>query len=241
MLRAQYTRLVRASFPVHGVREISTSKVLRARVLKSGDKIGLITFNFKGVSKVSAPEEETSLTSRELFDGRRSLVFLHSTSALHRIPFLAQYQRHYHSIRAEGIDDVYCGSVESGRAMRKWLLSQGCVDDDAAGVFGFQGVKPLPGGHRLFRASGSLSMMNVHSVGSHEGSALIITKDMKVEKLFKPPSMESEESAETCASNVLEYLRENVSCKKDFTEHYSPHTTMITSISSTSSLSDPMH
>lgn len=228
-------QLATGVFASSGVRGLTTSRVLRARVLKSGDKVGLITFNFKGVARKSVPEEDVVLTSRQLFEGKRSLVFLDRLySALNGTPFLAQYQRHYDSILAEGIDDVFCGSVDNGKVMREWLLSQGSVEDDEAGVFGFRGIKPLPAGHRIFRASGSLSMMNVHSVGSHEGSALIINKDMKVEKLFKATSPEPNEFEDTSAVNILEYLRQNVSCQKDFTEHYSPHTTMITSISSTS-------
>lgn len=206
-------RLVGGSPPLAGQRLFATKK---ANVLKEGTEIPLLTFNFEGVSSYSATRHAL-FSTEDLFAGKRSLVFHDWLFAPKNFrQYLPFYEKLYNSLKANGIDEIYCASFNDGYVMRHLFLEKGCREDEASGAFGFQKVKPLPGGNRLFRSSSRCSwsnLLNVTSIQSFQRSAAIIN-DMQVEKLFTEENSAgdtqtaSSDDKVASAPNVLSYLRE---------------------------------
>lgn len=175
-----------------------------------------ITFNCEGVSSLS--KEAAFYSSKDLFAGKRCVVFHERLFAPSLTPYLPFYEKMYDAMKAAGIDEVYCASANDGHVMRQWFLSQGCVETSAADSLGFKQVKPLPGGNLLFHSTSacSWSNLNVSAIQSYERAAAVIN-DIKVEKLFKEINSSADPEhmpvafKEANAGRVLTYLRESFS------------------------------
>eukprot|EP01036_Dinobryon_divergens_P043147 gene43147-57404_t len=72
------------------------------------------------------------VTSADLFKGKRAVVFslpgafTPTCSSTH----LPGYEKNYEAIKALGIDDVYCLSVNDAFVMRQWGIHQGLPKED---------------------------------------------------------------------------------------------------------------
>jgi hypothetical protein len=115
------------------------------------------------------------------------------------------YQAWYENFLRAGIDEIYCASANDGAVMRQWFLSRGCVEDTGAGILGFKYVKPLPGGHRLFRSTSacSWSNLNVTALNNFQRSAAIIN-DMKVEQIFTESGTPDSSTAKQISSSPMD-------------------------------------
>jgi peroxiredoxin len=211
------------SLQLSGVRSFSTGK--KSRVLKEGEAMPQLNFNLEGVSSYNA-KMHSVYSSEDLFAGKRTLIFHDWLFAPKNFrQYLPVYEQLYDSIKAMGIDDVFCASFHDGHIMRQLFLEQGCIQERRAGKLGFRKVKPLPGGNRLFRSTNlcSWSNINVSAIQSFQHSAAIIN-DMKVEKLITEENSVGdskhapEGSQNASAPKVLDYLQQGAYAEDLFSQ-----------------------
>lgn len=78
------------------------------------------------------PFKWKDVTSEDIFKGKRCVVFAlpgaftPTCSSTH----LPGYEKHYEEIKACGVDEVYCLSVNDAFVMRQWGLKQGLKEED---------------------------------------------------------------------------------------------------------------
>jgi thioredoxin-dependent peroxiredoxin len=139
------------------------------------------------------PYDWKDVTSSDLFKGKRAVVFClpgaftPTCSATH----LPGYEKHYEAIKACGIDEIYCLSVNDAFVMRQWGIHQKLTpeDKDATNPLNpgnFKKVKMLPDGAALFtRGMGMSTVWDTNrGFGERSWRYSVVIKDMKVEKLF---------------------------------------------------------
>ena len=83
-----------------------------------------------------------------IFDGKKIVVFalpgaFTPTCSSQQLP---GYEELYDEFKANGIDEVYCLSVNDAFVMRKWGLDMGLEEDKTPGSLGFKKVKLIPDG-----------------------------------------------------------------------------------------------
>ncbi len=142
-------------------------------------------------------------TSRELFGGKRVIVFslpgaFTPTCSTYQLPGFAE---RYDEFRARGIDEIYCCSVNDAFVMNAW-----------AQQLGIQKVKMLPDGNGDFtRLMGMLVSKSQLGFGQRSHRYAMILTDMVREKLFVEPGREdnfgSDPYGESSPENVLKYLQ----------------------------------
>jgi peroxiredoxin len=142
-------------------------------------------------------------TSRELFGGKRVIVFslpgaFTPTCSTYQLP---GFEERYDEFRARGIDEIYCCSVNDAFVMNAW-----------AQQLGIQKVKMLPDGNGDFtRLMGMLVSKSQLGFGQRSHRYAMILTDMVREKLFVEPGREdnfgSDPYGESSPENVLKYLQ----------------------------------
>ena len=96
------------------------------------------------------PFDWKDVSTDDIFANKRVVVFAlpgaftPTCSSTH----LPGYEADYAAIKAAGVDEVYCLSVNDAFVMRKWGLDQGLPEDKETG--NFQNVKLLPDGAAAF-------------------------------------------------------------------------------------------
>lgn len=142
-------------------------------------------------------------TAMELFGGRRVLIFslpgaFTPTCSTYQLP---GFEENHAEFKAQGIDDIYCISVNDAFVMNAW-----------AEKLGIKNVKVIPDGNGDFtRLMGML--VNKTEIGfgprSHRYAAVI--NDGVIEKLFEEPGREDNHAGdpygESSPDNVMAYLR----------------------------------
>jgi peroxiredoxin len=131
--------------------------------------------------------------SADLFKGKRAVVFslpgafTPTCSSTH----LPGYEKAYEEIKACGVDDIYCLSVNDAFVMRQWGLHQGLPEEKTSTASplnpgNFQKVKLLPDGAALFtRGMGfSCTWDSERGFGERSWRYSAVINDMKIEKLF---------------------------------------------------------
>lgn len=147
---------------------------------------------FKCRTRIESDEENPfdwkDITSEDIFKGKRVVVFalpgaFTPTCSSTHVP---GYEAAYEDIKAQGVDEVYCLSVNDAFVMRKWFLDQGCVEDKTIGSMGFTKVKPLPDGACLFTRGMGMSCVwdSERGFGERSWRYSAVIDDMKIEKLF---------------------------------------------------------
>ena len=139
------------------------------------------------------PFDWKDVASDELFKGKRVALFslpgafTPTCSATH----LPGYETKYDELKAAGVDEVYCLSVNDAFVMRKWGLDQGLAEEreDAAHPMNpgnFQKVKLLPDGACLFtRGMGaSCTWEQERGFGERSWRYSAVIADGIVEKIF---------------------------------------------------------
>ncbi|CAE7298373.1 unnamed protein product [Symbiodinium sp. KB8] len=162
--------------------------------ISEGSNVPSVTFKTRTRTeeKVENPFDWKDLTSEELFKGKRVVVFAlpgaftPTCSSTH----LPGYENKYDEIKALGIDEVYCLSVNDAFVMRQWGLGQGLEEDKTPGSLGFRKVKLLPDGACLFTRGMGMSCVwdSERGFGERSWRYSMVVNDMKVEKLFMEPN-----------------------------------------------------
>lgn len=142
-------------------------------------------------------------TAMDLFGGRRVIIFslpgaFTPTCSTYQLP---GFEENYAEFKAQGIDEIYCISVNDAFVMNAW-----------AEALGIKNVKVIPDGNGDFtRLMGML--VNKTAIGfgprSHRYAAVI--NDGVVEKLFEEAGREDNHNGdpygESSPDNVMAYLR----------------------------------
>ena len=141
-------------------------------------------------------------TSKELFAGKRIVIFslpgaFTPTCSSQQLP---GYERLYDEFRAQGIDEIYCVSVNDAFVMNAW-----------AEQLGIRKVKMLPDGNGDFtRLMGMLVSKSAIGFGQRSHRYAAVLTDMVREKLFDEPGREDnfagDPYGESSPENVLKYL-----------------------------------
>ncbi|KNC83195.1 hypothetical protein, variant [Sphaeroforma arctica JP610] len=137
------------------------------------------------------------VTSEDLFKGKRSVIFclpgaFTPTCSSTHVP---GYEKKYEELKAAGIDEVYCFSVNDAFVMRQWGLKLGLTEDMETG--NFKNVKLIPDGAALFtRGMGLNCVWEVErGFGERSWRYSALINDMKVEAInIEPGFVNSEET-----------------------------------------------
>lgn len=182
----------------HGFTKTSTRFSTRALSMsaKEGDAIPSVTFKARVRDESiggSNPFDWKDVTSEDLFKGKRCVVFslpgafTPTCSSTH----LPGYENKYDEIKAMGVDEIYCLSVNDAFVMRQWGLAQGLPEEksDASNALNpgnFQKVKLIPDGACAFtRGMGmSATWEQERGFGERSWRYSAVINDMKIEKLF---------------------------------------------------------
>lgn len=104
---------------------------------------------------------------------------------------LPGYERDYEAIRATGVDEVYCLSVNDAFVMRQWGLNLGLPEEttsteNALNPGNFQKVKLIPDGAALFTRALGFSCVwdSERGFGERSWRYSAVINDNTVEKLF---------------------------------------------------------
>lgn len=123
-------------------------------------------------------------TSAEIFGGKRVVVFAlpgaftPTCSSTH----LPRYEELYEDFKAEGIDEIYCLSVNDAFVMFQWGKHQG-----------IEKVKLLPDGSGAFtRGMGMLVKKDNLGFGERSWRYSMLVEDGEVKKLFAEPGREDD-------------------------------------------------
>ena len=142
----------------------------------------------------SNPFTWKDVTTDDLFKGKRAVVFAlpgaftPTCSSTH----LPGYEEKYEAIKACGVDDIYCLSVNDAFVMRQWGIHQKLATEDAADAKNplnpgnFKKVKMLPDGAALFTRGMGMSCVwdSERGFGERSWRYSMVINDNKVEKVF---------------------------------------------------------
>ena len=158
--------------------------------LKESDTVPSVTFKTRVRidSESENPFDWKDVTTEDLFKGKRVVLFAlpgaftPTCSTTH----LPGYESAYNDIKALGVDEVYCLSVNDSFVMRQWGLQQGLPEDKTIGANGFKNVKLIPDGSAEFTRSMGMSTMwdEERGFGERSWRYSVVINDMKIEKIF---------------------------------------------------------
>ena len=174
---------------------------------------------FKTRTRISNDEENPfewkDLTTDDFFAGKKCVLFAlpgaftPTCSASH----LPKYEQLYYEFKNQGIDEVYCLSVNDAFVMRKWGLDQGLEEDTTPGSLGFKNVKLIPDGACLFTRGVDMSCTWTSERGFGERSwrYSAIVDDCVVKKVFiEEPVVQNSEADPynvSDAETMLDYIK----------------------------------
>jgi thioredoxin-dependent peroxiredoxin len=139
------------------------------------------------------PFDWKDVTTDDLFKGKRAVIFClpgaftPTCSTTH----LPGYEANYEAIKACGVDEIYCLSVNDAFVMRQWGIHQGLETEnvDASNPLNpgnFKKVKLLPDGAALFTRGMGMSTVwdSQRGFGERSWRYSAVINDNKIEKLF---------------------------------------------------------
>lgn len=142
-------------------------------------------------------------TTKDLFAGRRVVIFslpgaFTPTCSTYQLP---GFEDNFAEFRAQGIDDIYCISVNDAFVMNEW-----------ARHLGIKNVKVIPDGNGDFtRQMGMLVNKTAIGFGPRSWRYAAIVDNGVIEKLFEEPgrgdNTEGDPYNESSPDNVMAYLR----------------------------------
>lgn len=139
----------------------------------------------------SNPYRWQDTTTDDIFAGKKIIVFslpgaFTPTCSSNHLP---RYEELYDEFKAQGVDDIYCISVNDAFVMFQWGKQQGA-----------EKVKLLPDGNGEFtRKMGMLVDKSNIGFGMRSWRYAMIVDDKKVEKLFVEPDF-----ADNCPTDPFE-------------------------------------
>lgn len=182
---------------------------------REGSLVPVVNFFFH-VKNVEGVVEWKVFSSGDVFTGKRVVVFAvpgaftHTCSTAH----LPGYKSAYEEIKKNGVDEVYCLSVNDAPTMRKWGLDQGMVEDTGKDSKGFLGIKMLADGAALFtRQMGMSTIWDVtKGLGERSWRYSMVVDDGVIEKLFVEPGKVDNTTLDPLTvsgvGEMLKYLRD---------------------------------
>ena len=145
-----------------------------------------------------------NVTTADLVAGKRVIIFslpgaFTPTCDIHQLP---DFERMYDEFKEEGIDEIFCLSVNDAFVMNAWAKSQG-----------LKNVKVIPDGSAHFTTFQHMDVKKDNlGFGVRSWRYAMIVNDMKVEKAFVEPgygdNVDDDPYGETKPQNILAWLKE---------------------------------
>jgi peroxiredoxin len=142
-------------------------------------------------------------TSKDLFGNKRVIIFslpgaFTPTCSTYQLP---GFEEQFEEFKAQGIDEIYCISVNDAFVMNEW-----------ARHLNVKNVKVIPDGNGDFtRLMGMLVNKTAIGFGARSHRYAAVVKDGVVEKMFEEPGREDNHPAdpygESSPENVMKYLK----------------------------------
>jgi len=142
-------------------------------------------------------------TSKDLFGNKRVIIFslpgaFTPTCSTYQLP---GFEEQFEEFKAQGIDEIYCISVNDAFVMNEW-----------ARHLNIKNVKVIPDGTGHFtRLMGMLVNKDAIGFGFRSHRYAAVVKDGVVEKMFEEPGREDNHPAdpygESSPENVMKYLK----------------------------------
>eukprot|EP00596_Hydrurales_sp_CCMP1899_P006054 CAMPEP_0119037740 /NCGR_PEP_ID=MMETSP1177-20130426/6227_1 /TAXON_ID=2985 /ORGANISM="Ochromonas sp, Strain CCMP1899" /LENGTH=215 /DNA_ID=CAMNT_0006999373 /DNA_START=38 /DNA_END=685 /DNA_ORIENTATION=- len=139
------------------------------------------------------PFDWKDVSTDDLFKGKRAVIFClpgaftPTCSSTH----LPGYEKNYEAIKAAGVDEVYCLSVNDAFVMRQWgiyqkLDAENFNESNPLNPGNFKKVKLIPDGAALFTRGMGMSTVwdSERGFGERSWRYSVVINDNKVEKLF---------------------------------------------------------
>lgn len=152
------------------------------------------------------PYRWQDMTTDDYFKGKRVVVFslpgaFTPTCSTYQVP---GFESMYNEFRANGIDEVYCISVNDAFVMNKWAKDQ-CVER----------IKMIPDGSGTFtRLMGMLVDKDNLGFGMRSWRYAMVVNNGEIERMFVEPGLsdncETDPYGETSPENVLEYIKQTL-------------------------------
>jgi len=159
---------------------------------REGQSIPNVTF------RVREDNEWKSITTEQLFKGKTVVVFslpgaYTPTCSSTHIP---RYEELAPALREQGVDEVYCVSVNDTFVMNEWAKEQG-----------LENVKVIPDGNGEFtEGMGMLVEKNDLGFGKRSWRYSMLVKDGVVKKMFIEPEKPGDPFEVSDADTMLEYI-----------------------------------
>lgn len=161
-----------------------------------------VTFKTRVQTEESPGFTWKDVTTTDLFAGKRVVLFslpgafTPTCSSTHLPGFEASYRK----IREQGIDEIYCLSVNDSFVMNAWFSSMG-----------IENVKPIPDGSAEFtRKMGFLVEKDNLGFGMRSWRYAMVVNDGVVEQMFVEPGQDDNVPNDpfmvSDAEHILEYL-----------------------------------
>lgn len=164
-------------------------------MLKEGDRIPAVTF------RTRQNGDWKNVTTDDLFAGKRVVLFAlpgaftPTCSSTHLPGFLTKNEE----VRAQGVDEICCLSVNDSFVMNAWAKDQG-VDDE---------LVMIPDGNGEFSEGMGLLVDKAElGFGKRSWRYAMVVKDGVIEKLFVEPTKPGDPFEVSDVDTVLAYLKE---------------------------------
>lgn len=156
------------------------------------------------------PYRWQDVTSEEYFGGKKVVLFslpgaFTPTCSTFQLP---TFEKMYEDFKAQGIDEIYCLSVNDSYVMNKWAQDQG-----------LKNVKVIPDGSGEFtRKMGMLVEKHPEGFGMRSWRYAVIVNDGNIEEWFVEPGFcdncPTDPYGETKPENILKALKGEASGEK---------------------------
>lgn len=161
-------------------------------------KIPSVTF------KMREGGEWIEKTSKELFSGKKIVMFAlpGAFTPICSSTMLPAYEKNYSEMLRNGVDDVYCLSVNDAYVMNSWAAEQG-----------IEKIKMIPDGNGTFtRMMGMLVDKSNLGFGMRSWRYSMLVDDRRVRKMFVEPDFEDKSPSDpfeiSDAKTMISYLEE---------------------------------
>ncbi len=162
---------------------------------QAGDKVPETTFHTRSEG------DWLDVTTSDIFDGKTVVVFalpgaFTPTCSSTHVPGYKAMSKH---IKAEGVDDIYCLSVNDSFVMNAWGKDQGVTDE----------IKLIPDGNGEFsKGMGFLVGKSAIGFGDRSWRYSMLVADGVIEKMFVEDMDAPGDPFEVSdAGNMLEHLK----------------------------------
>ena len=151
------------------------------------------------------PYRWEDLTTYDYFSGKRVVLFslpgaFTPTCSTYQLP---GFEEKYDEFKSQGIDEIYCVSVNDAFVMNKWAESQGV-----------QNVKVIPDGSGAFTSKMNMLVQKDNlGFGVRSWRYAVVVNNGKIEQWFIEPGIEhncaTDPYGESSPENVLAWLQGN--------------------------------